>query len=163
MAREGMRFTDFYATAEVCTPSRAALMTGRYPIRSGMCHDKYRVLRNNSAGGLPADEITLAQALKKLGYATACVGKWHLGHLPKSLPPQRGFDHYFGMPYSNDMNPARGSPKGKDRFFEENNDYWQTPLIRGDKIVEAKPDQRQLTRRYTEEALDFIRKNREQP
>lgn len=163
MAREGMRFTDFYATAEVCTPSRAALMTGRYPIRSGMCHDKYRVLRNNSAGGLPADEVTLAQALKKLGYATGCIGKWHLGHLPQYLPPQRGFDHYFGMPYSNDMNPAPGSPKGKDRFFEENTDYWQTPLIRGDKIVEQKPDQRQLTRRYTEEALGFIRKNKEQP
>ena len=78
MAAEGMRFTDFYAAAEVCTPSRAALLTGRYPIRSGMCHDQYRVLRRDSAGGLPAGEITIAEAVKTLGYATACIGKWHL-------------------------------------------------------------------------------------
>ncbi len=111
MAAEGMRFTDFYSAAEVCTPSRAALMTGRYPIRNGMCHDRFRVLRNNSQGGLPKDEITLAEHLKGQGYATACVGKWHLGHLPEHLPPHHGFDHYFGMPYSNDMQAAPMLPR----------------------------------------------------
>ncbi|MGN6136214.1 MAG: sulfatase-like hydrolase/transferase, partial [Aureliella sp.] len=79
MAAEGMRFTNFYSAAEVCTPSRAALLTGRYPIRSGMCHDQFRVLRNNSKGGLPQDEVTLAEVLKQAGYKTACIGKWHLG------------------------------------------------------------------------------------
>ena len=87
MAAEGMRFTDFYSAAEVCTPSRAALLTGRYPIRSGMCHDRYRVLRRDSAGGLPAGEITIAQALKTRGYATACLGKWHLGNYAQRSGP----------------------------------------------------------------------------
>jgi len=79
MAREGARFTEFYSAAEVCTPSRAALLTGRYPIRSGMCHNQFRVLRNIATGGLPHSEITLAETLKKQGYSTACIGKWHLG------------------------------------------------------------------------------------
>lgn len=80
MAAEGMRFTDFYSAAEVCTPSRAALLTGRYPVRSGLCHDQFRVLHRDSTGGLPASEIILAEALKGQGYATACIGKWHLGN-----------------------------------------------------------------------------------
>lgn len=83
MAADGQKWTDFYAAASVCTPSRAALMTGRLPIRSGMCSDKRRVLFPNSAAGLPSREITIAEALKTVGYATACVGKWHLGHLPQ--------------------------------------------------------------------------------
>src|SRR6187397_1631986 len=82
MAAEGMKFTQFYSAAPVCTPSRAALLTGRLPIRSGMCSDKRSVLFPDSGGGLPAAEITLAEILKDRGYATACVGKWHLGHLP---------------------------------------------------------------------------------
>src|SRR5947207_4547788 len=80
MAAEGVRFTDFYVAAEVCTPSRAALLTGRYPIRSGMCHNQFRVLRRESVGYLPDDEITIAALLKKQGYATGAVGKWHLGN-----------------------------------------------------------------------------------
>ncbi|MFV2070271.1 MAG: sulfatase-like hydrolase/transferase, partial [Pirellulales bacterium] len=105
MAAEGMRMTQFYCAAPVCTPSRAALLTGRLPIRSGMCSNKRRVLFTDSKGGLPDDEVTIAASLKRKGYATACVGKWHLGHLPHYLPPQRGFDDFFGAPYSNDMEP----------------------------------------------------------
>jgi len=163
MAAEGMRFTEFYSAAEVCTPSRAALLTGRYPIRNGMCHDQFRVLRNNSSGGLPKNEITIAEMLKVKGYATAMVGKWHLGHLPEHLPPHHGFDSYFGMPYSNDMLPAKNAPQGREKFFVENNDYWKTPLIRGTEVVEEHPDQRTLTKRYTEEAVQFIRAKKEQP
>jgi arylsulfatase A-like enzyme len=163
MAAEGMRFTDFYSAAEVCTPSRAALLTGRYPVRSGMCHDQFRVLRSTAAGGLPKAEVTLPELLKPRGYATGMVGKWHLGHLPAHLPPHHGFDSYFGMPYSNDMNPAPDAPKGRDKFYVENNDYWRTPLIRGTEVVEARPDQRQLTRRYTEEAVKFIREKKGGP
>jgi arylsulfatase A-like enzyme len=103
MAREGMKFTQFYVGAPVCTPSRAALLTGRLPIRSGMVHDRFRVIFPPSQGGLPEDEVTLAEALKTKGYATALFGKWHLGHRPEHLPPNHGFDHYFGVPYSNDM------------------------------------------------------------
>ncbi|MFN5537600.1 MAG: sulfatase [Planctomyces sp.] len=163
MAAEGMRFTEFYSAAEVCTPSRAALMTGRYPVRNGMCHDRFRVLRNNSAGGLPKGEVTIAELLRGAGYRTAAVGKWHLGHLPEHLPPQHGFDEYFGMPYSNDMLPAADAPAGRGKFFVEQNDYWRTPLIRGTEVVETAPDQRVLTRRYTEEAERFIRESGEQP
>ncbi len=98
MAAEGLKLTQYYAMP-VCTPSRAALLTGRLPIRSGL----NRVLFPNSTGGIPDEEITLAQALKARGYATMCIGKWHLGHLPPYLPTRHGFDHYFGIPYSNDM------------------------------------------------------------
>lgn len=163
MAAEGMRFTQFYSAAEVCTPSRAALLTGRYPVRSGMAHYQYRVLRNNSAGGLPKEEVTLPELLKERGYATGMVGKWHLGHLPEHLPPHHGFDFYFGLPFSNDMMPAPDAPPGRDKFYAEKNEYWRTPLIRGTNIIEAQPDQRQLTRRYTEEAVKFIRAKKRAP
>ncbi len=163
MAAEGMRFTEFYSTAEVCTPSRAALLTGRYPIRNGMCHNQFRVLRNNSKGGLPKDEVTLPELLKEQGYSTGMVGKWHLGHLPEHLPPHHGFDTYFGMPFSNDMMPTPDAPKGREKFFEENTEFWKTPLIRGTEVVEDHPDQRQLTRRYSEEAVKFIREKKTEP
>jgi arylsulfatase A len=150
MAAEGVRLTQFYSAASVCTPSRAALLTGRLPIRSGMCHDKNRVLFPNSAGGLPDDELTVAEALKKKGYATACIGKWHLGHLPQYLPTRHGFDYYFGLPYSNDMNVAsRGDPP--------------VPLMRGEAIIEQPVVQETLTARYTEEAIRFVKENRSRP
>ena len=103
MAYEGQKWTNFYVAAPVCTPSRAGLMTGRLPVRTGMCSEKRRVLFPDSKGGLPEKEITIASALKKAGYATACMGKWHLGNLPQFLPNAHGFDYYFGIPYSNDM------------------------------------------------------------
>jgi arylsulfatase A len=163
MAREGMKFTDFYSAAEVCTPSRAGLMTGRYPIRSGMASDKRRVLFPNSGGGLPQSEITIAKALKAKEYATACVGKWHLGHLPQFLPTRHGFDSYFGIPYSNDMDRSPKAPKGRVPFNEPKSEYWDVPLMRDEVIVERSPDQHELVPRYTREALAFIEKNQSRP
>jgi arylsulfatase A len=122
MAAEGMRFTQFYSAAEVYTPSRAALLTGRYPIRSGMCHNQRRVLFNNSTGHLPLEEITLAELLKERGYATACIGKWHLGvwtNHPDGHPSKHGFDHFFGLPHSNDMNGTGKGPKGAGAKLEQ--------------------------------------------
>jgi arylsulfatase A-like enzyme len=141
MAEEGMRFTQFYSAAEVCTPSRAALLTGRLPIRSGMCSTRRRVLFGNSAGGIPEEELLLSEALKGQGYRTCCIGKWHLGHLPQYLPTRQGFDRYFGLPYSNDMKPLY--------------------LLRQEEQIEPNPDQTQLTHRYTDEAVQFIRESQQ--
>jgi arylsulfatase A len=163
MAAEGMRFTDFYSSAPVCTPSRAGLMTGRLPVRTGMSSNTRRVLFPDSAGGLPADEITIARALKSRGYATACVGKWHLGHLPQYLPTRHGFDFYFGIPYSNDMDRDPASPRGRDGMFNPRIEYWKVPLLRNEAEVERPVDQQTLTRRYTEEALRWIGQNKDRP
>ncbi|MBL8850569.1 MAG: sulfatase [Planctomycetaceae bacterium] len=163
MAAEGLRFTQFYVAECVCTPSRAGLLTGRLPIRSGMCGDTRRVLFPNSAGGLPAEEITLAEALHDLGYATACIGKWHLGHLPQYLPDQHGFDEFFGLPYSNDMDRTNDGPKGRAAFDEPHSEFWNVPLMRGAEVIERPADQTTLTRRYTEAAVEFIKEHRERP
>jgi arylsulfatase A-like enzyme len=163
MAAEGMRFTEFYSAAEVCTPSRAALLTGRYPIRSGMCHDRFRVLRRESSGGLPSGEVTLAQALKARGYETGCIGKWHLGNymnVAEHHPRRHGFDFYFGLPHSNDMNPVPGkTPKGAPGMIEQDPEWWRPALYRNEELLEQPTDQRQLTRRYTEQALGFIERH----
>jgi arylsulfatase A-like enzyme len=159
MAREGMRFTDFYVAAEVCTPSRAALLTGRYPIRSGMAHDKFRVLRRESTGHLPDSEVTLAQLLKTQGYATGMVGKWHLGNWmnnPDGHPMKHGFDYYFGLPHSNDMNSVAGKPKGEDNSLDPDPKWWQAPLFENERLIEQPADQTTLTRRYAEHAVKFI-------
>ncbi len=159
MAREGMRFTDFYVGAEVCTPSRAALMTGRYPIRSGMAHNQFRVLRRESTGHLPDDEVTLPQLLKAQGYATGMVGKWHLGNWmnnPDGHPMKHGFEYYFGLPHSNDMNAVTGKPKGEDNRVDPDAKWWQAPLFEGEKLIEQPADQTTLTRRYAEHAVKFI-------
>ena len=163
MAAEGMRFTQFYSAAPVCTPSRAALMTGRLPIRNGMCSDRRRVLFPNSGGGLPASEVTLAEALKARGYATACIGKWHLGHLPQFLPTRNGFDTWFGIPYSNDMDRVASAPKGRAGFWNPRIEYWNVPLMRNEKVIERPADQRTITKRYTGQAIEFIREHRDRP
>ena len=164
MAAEGMKFTSFYSAAEVCTPSRAALLTGRLPIRTGMCSDTRRVLFPESAGGLQTTEVTLAKALKAKGYTTACVGKWHLGHLPEYLPMRHGFDSFFGLPYVNDMDRRTDiAPKGREAILKPKIEYFNVPLMRGDTIVERPADQRTLTKRYTEEAVKFIRSNKGKP
>jgi arylsulfatase A-like enzyme len=163
MAAEGMRFTDFYTADSVCSPSRAGLLTGRLPVRSGMYGDRRRVLFPDSIGGLPASEITIAQALKPRGYATALVGKWHLGWQPEFSPLRHGFDQYLGIPYSNDMDRRPDAPRGRAAFLEPKTEYWNAPLRRGDEIVERPVDQNTLTRRYTEEAVRFIREKKSQP
>lgn len=156
MAQEGQKWTQFYVGASVCTPSRAALLTGRLPVRSGMCSDKNRVLFPNSVHGLPADEITLAEQLKKAGYATACIGKWHLGHHNKYLPTNNGFDSYFGIPYSNDMDFI-GDKKYWDFADTIPFEYYNVPLMRDTSIVERPADQHSLIKRYTEETIKKIR------
>lgn len=162
MAAEGLRFTDFYSPAEVCTPSRAGLLTGRYPIRSGMYGDR-RVLFPNSEGGLPPKEITLAEALRAEGYATAHVGKWHLGIHEGSLPLDQGFDQSFGLPYSNDMDRRQGIPGRAAASPNPPEDGWDVPLLRNGEVVEAASVQTTLTQRYTEEAVVFIRESTGEP
>ena len=163
MAREGMRFTDFYSAAVVCTPSRAAMLTGRYAARTGMASDKRRVLYPNSSGGLPQSEITVAEVLKSKGYATACVGKWHLGHLPEFLPNKHGFDYSFILPYSNDMDFVRGSPRGAAADLEPKQEWFRAPILRDGVQIERPAKQAALTKRYTDEAIEFMRRNRANP
>ena len=162
MAREGQKWTHFYSAASVCTPSRAALLTGRLPVRNGMMSPKHRVLFPDSSGGIPESEITLAETLRDEGYATACVGKWHLGHLPQYLPTNNGFDSYFGIPYSNDMDQTR-QESTRELVKAARIEYWNVPLLRDQEVVERPADQRTITRRYSQEAVRFIRENRERP
>ncbi len=163
MAREGTRFTQWYSAAEVCSPSRAALVTGRLPPRSGMCSGKRRVAFPNTTGGLPAEEVTIAELLKAKGYATACIGKWHLGHLPQFSPLKHGFDYFFGLPYSNDMDRGPAAPMGRAAFLKPQIDFWNVPLLRGTEVIEQPADQHTLTRRYTDEAIRFVREHKDQP
>lgn len=162
MATEGLRFTDFYSAAEVCTPSRAGLLTGRYPIRSGMV-GKRRVLFPDSKGGLPQGEITIARALKGRGYATAHLGKWHLGIHPGGRPGDHGFDYSFGLPYSNDMDKRRETPRTASGSANPPENGWMVPVLLNGEIVEKPADQTTLTRRYTEEAVRFIREHKSSP
>jgi arylsulfatase A len=163
MAAEGQRWTQFYVAASVCSPSRAALLSGRLPVRNGMYGTRgaTRVLFPDSPNGMPQEEVTLAEALKERGYATAAFGKWHLGHLPDYLPGQQGFDEYFGIPYSNDMDLVR--QYSRDLFREPESETWNVPLMDGAEIVERPAQQTTITRRYTEHALDFIDRHRDEP
>ena len=139
IAANGIKFTSFYSVSPVCSPSRAGLMTGRYPIRMGIHH----VFFPESWTGLPVEEITMAEKLKEAGYATGIVGKWHLGHHRQFLPLQRGFDEYFGIPYSNDMEAV--------------------VYLRGNEVVDDKVDQSQMVKTFTREALDFIERHKDEP
>jgi arylsulfatase A-like enzyme len=167
LAAEGQKWTQFYVAASVCTPSRAALLTGRYPIRSGMAGPR-RVLFPDSGGGLPTSEITIAEALSGAGYVSGAFGKWHLGHLPRYLPTRQGFATYWGIPYSNDMDKVDGSPnhraeaRADPRWQADPADY-DVPILHDEKEIERPADQYTITRRYTEKAVEFIRTHRDQP
>lgn len=167
MAAEGQKWTQFYVAAPVCTPSRAGLLTGRYPIRNGMTSAKRAVLFPDSSGGLAPSEVTIAEILKEKDYATAAVGKWHLGHLPEFLPTNQGFDSYFGIPYSNDMDRVKGAPnyaqKARDPNWYPSIESYQVPLLEDTREIERPADQNTITRRYTERSVQFIEENREKP
>ncbi len=143
MAREGVRMTDFYASANVCTPSRAGLQTGRYPIRTGLARD---VIRQSDTHGLPLSEVTLAEALKPT-YATALVGKWHLGHVAPFWPPRvHGYDLFFGLPYSHDMKPVSLYASGP-----------------GVELTQEDVDFPRLTQRFFDRGLAFVEENHARP
>ena len=168
MAVEGQRWTNFYVGASVCTPSRAALLTGRLPVRNGMMSARRRVLFPDSKGGLQKSEVTIAECLKAVGYATAAVGKWHLGHLPEYLPVAHGFDSYWGIPYSNDMDARRGFPNYRQAGRKDPNyvapiEQYQVPIMEGTKVIERPANQHTLTGRYTEKAVEFIRASKDKP
>ncbi|MCC7491564.1 MAG: sulfatase [Fimbriimonadaceae bacterium] len=146
MAAEGLRLRSFYSVCPVCSASRYGLLTGRYQLRSGFVE----VMFPQATNGLRADEVTLADLLRGAGYRTQMIGKWHLGHRAPFLPLRHGFEHWLGIPYSNDMDVAkRGDPP--------------LPLYQDDTVLETRPDQTQLTRRYTAAACDFLRARRDEP
>ena len=161
MAEEGRKFTDFYVTQAVCSASRAGLLTGCYNVRVGILG----ALGPKSSHGINANEVTLAEICKQKGYATACYGKWHLGHHKKFLPMQHGFDDFFGLPYSNDMWPYH--PGVLHLPMKERLKKWpHLPLIEKNKVINPKvtaKDQELLTTQYTERAVSFIEKNKDKP
>jgi uncharacterized sulfatase len=140
LAREGVRLTDFYSSANVCTAARGGLLTGRYPIRLGLAAD---VARPTNQIALGEEELTIAEALRPLGYRSALIGKWHLGSHPQHSPLRHGFDEFYGLLHSNDMVPLA--------------------LYRGEQAIEEPADQRTLTERYTAEAIAFLERNRDRP
>ena len=142
MAKEGARFTDFYVPMPFCAPSRSTLLTGRYPFRTGVTGNPAPDAGINDIG-LPANEITIAEALKPLGYATCAIGKWHLGHTPKFLPRTQGFDEYYGILYSNDMRPVQ--------------------IVHNEEVARYPVVQAHITRDYTHRAIDFIERNQKKP
>ncbi len=154
LAREGRKFSHFHVAQAVCSASRAALLTGCYPNRIGI----HGALGPKSTHGLNANEMTLAEVVKQKGYATAAVGKWHLGHLPSFLPTRHGFDEYYGLPYSNDMWPYH--PEAKPGT------YPPLPLLENDKVIDAEvtpEDQKRLTTDYAQRAVDFIERRKDGP
>ncbi|MEN8792689.1 MAG: sulfatase [Lentimonas sp.] len=156
MATEGARLTNFYMAAAVCTPSRAALMTGSYPRRIGMgTGSNFGVFLAGDGKGLNPEEITIAEVLKSADYATGMFGKWHLGDQPEFLPTRQGFDEFFGLPYSHDIHPFHTNQK-KYQFPA-------LPLLEGEKVVQLDPDADYLTQRLTERAVSFIAAHKDEP
>jgi arylsulfatase A-like enzyme len=153
LAAEGTRFTDFYMASPVCSPSRCAMMTGCYPPRidCGEFDDGRPVLFPGNATGLDPEEQTVAALLKEKGYATALIGKWHCGDQPEFLPTRHGFDHYYGLPYSNDMGMMHARDHVKTPL----------PLLLDEEVIQEQPDQTNLTERYVEESVRFMRESRE--
>jgi len=149
LAEEGTRFTSFYVAQAVCTASRAALLTGCYPNRIGMAG----ALNHTSTTGIHPKEVLLSNLAKSQGYATAIYGKWHLGHHPPFLPTRRGFDEWWGIPYSNDNGPLHPVTKGIPAL----------PVYENEEVVEVDPDQSQFTKRITEKSIAFIEKNKDKP
>lgn len=162
MAQEGLKFTQFYTAASVCTPSRAGLLTGRLPIRSGMASDTRRVLFPDSRRGLPPEETTMAEVLRDAGYATAAIGKWHLGHMPEYTARQHGFDYFYGLKYSNDMDRVPSHP-AREQFDAPLSEYWNLELLRNEEVIEQPAIQETLMQRYSDEAISFMQEHREQP
>lgn len=179
MASEGVRFTDFYAQP-LCGPSRAALMTGCYPVRNSLMFNHLP----HAKTGISANEITIGQQMKKGGYATSIIGKWHLGDAPPFLPTRHGFDSWFGLPYSNDMWPfhpkivrtpgedprltaarARAEITGFDGQGQTYPVHWfpPLPLMENERVIETNPDEHLLTRRYTDRAIEFVTANKSRP
>ncbi|MCK4750779.1 MAG: sulfatase, partial [Bacteroidales bacterium] len=153
MAEKGMRFTDFYSAAPVCSPSRAALMTGCYPKRVGLGFGQSRwVLFPGDSVGLNPEEMTIPKMLQTQGFNTGMLGKWHLGDQPEFLPTNNGFDSYFGIPYSNDMEPDLSSFKCPP-----------LPVLLNGKVVDTEPNQVSLTGIFLEKAKEFIYENRDHP
>lgn len=170
MAKEGRKLTSFYA-APVCSPSRASLMTGCYPKRALPIN---HVLFPNDAVGLSPSEITIAEVLKPVGYATSIVGKWHLGDQPELLPTRQGFDEWFGLPYSNDMGPiadgvrsdlGKPIPPANPNANPNAKGQPPLPLMRNGKVVKRvlPDDQQSLVEIYTDEATAFITRNKARP
>jgi len=160
MATEGVKFTDFYSAACICSAARAAILTGCYPERVGnmVVLFPYTDIHPEWGGtGLNPNEVTIPKVLRGQGYATCCIGKWHLGDEPPFMPLDHGFDEYFGLPYSNDMCADGGGEWHRKQGFPP------LPLYEGSDVVETDPDQSQLTRRYTRRAKDFIRRSAEKP
>jgi len=151
MAQEGIRLTDFYVAAPICTPSRAALLTGSYPKRISIS----KVFLAADPEGLAPEEVTIAEVLKEKDYRTALFGKWHLGDQPEFLPTRQGFDEFFGLPYSHDIHPLH--PNNARHNFPD------LPLMEGEEVIELNPNSGTLTQRITERAVRFIETNKEKP
>jgi arylsulfatase A-like enzyme len=154
MATEGVKFTDFYVSAPVCSPSRASLMTGCYAQRIGLGRGfSHAVLRPGDPIGISSEETTIAEMLKQRSYHTCLIGKWHLGDQPPFFPTRHGFDQFFGLPYSNDMKRDEGMLKH----------FPLLPLMKNEEIIEVDPDQSSLTERYTEIAVQYIIEHKDKP
>lgn len=192
IAAEGQRWTDFYSPAPVCSPSRGALLTGKLPNRTGLFGRQIAVLFPNDTAGMPAEERTMAEALKEVGYSTAIIGKWHLGDAPDTLPTRHGFDYWYGVPYSNDMDwtnepdfdevrqmRADGKIEALTammqgrmaKWLNPKNEYWAPPVWRSertengykDQTVERPAIQKHMTKNTTAEALSFLEQHKDDP